>query len=434
MAVDVSNARPLLAGSLWGLAAGTTLAVVGMAAASLHHPLPRWSGAHSWILIGGFLMPALAFLQFRLLERYLGLSMHPDDARMLAGLYGTGAALIALGQLLPTALPPILPFAVAGFSGFLLLAGTGMAQLLMMRRLLPHASVVDLAKDPMSKGDDACLLQLRLAHMFLPIGLLFLAVSYGPGLTDWGFGTDQLNAGVQVFLTGLRLAGLHLVLAGYGLLATYGLSHIVVPRLSGVPAIAAGAIKGELHSSLLGFVLLAAGFLSRGTPASTGLLIAGGVFVFFGAFVFMGVLGANIMKNKSKTQRVTPEFAYVPWTFAGVFWIVAGVLLGIFLNAVPALFADRLPALRFAHIHGILFGGFGLLFMGYATRALPQDPVPFSRTKWAFYATNLGLLVMIVGNIQQGIDSTASRAGLLCALGVAAWFMSMKRYLVWVTP
>ena len=44
----------------------------------------------------------------------------------------------------------------------------------------------------------------------------------------------------------------------------------------------------------------------------------GGVSTFLGTFTFMGVLGANIMKNKSQTQRVTPQFAYIPWTFAGV--------------------------------------------------------------------------------------------------------------------
>lgn len=431
----MSNARPILAGSLWGLATGVALALVGTTAAATGHNFPLWPAAHGWILVAGFLMPALAFLQFRVLERYLGLSLHPDDSVMLAGLYGVGTGLIALGQLFPTALAPVLPFAVAGFSGFLLLAGAGMAQLLVLRRLVPRSSMVDVVRDPLSKGDDACLMQLRFAHMFLPVGLLLLAISYGPGLTDWGRAPTTFVAGVHVFLAGLRLAGIHLVLAGYGLLSVYGVSHLVVPRLSRIPAIAAGAIKGELHSSLLGLVLMVAGFLARGTPASTGLLIAGGVFLFFGAFVFMGVLGANIMKNKSRTQRVTPEYAYIPWTFAGVFWIVAGVLLGIFLNAVPALFVDRMAALTFAHIHGILFGGFAMLFMGYATRALPAAPVPFNRTKWAFYGANVGLLLMIVGNIQNGAESTVLRVGVLvCAAGVAAWFISMRRHLVWVTP
>ncbi|MES2154747.1 MAG: hypothetical protein V4510_06380 [bacterium] len=410
----VNGARPILATSLWGLLAGVLLAAAGVFASTAGVSMPPWSAAHGWLLVVGFLMPGLAFLQFQLLERYMGLRLHRDDARILAGLYGWAAALITMGQLFPDALRPAIPFAVLGFAGFLLLAGTGMAQLLITRRLLPGSSVVDVARDPLSKGDDACLAQVRFAHFMLPAGLLLLALSNGPGLTDW-VGRPRLG-----------LAGTHVVLAGYGLLSVYAVSHLVVPRLARVPAIAAGAIKGELHSTLLGIVLLAAGFLSMGTPASTGLLIAGGVFLFFGAFVFMGVLGANIMKNKSPTQRVTPEFAYIPWTFAGVFWLIAGVLLGIFLNAVPALFADRLPALRFAHIHGILYGGFAILLMGYATRTLSEQPVPFRRTRWAFYAANVGLILMIVGELQAGPVSATFRAGaLLAALGVAAWFISL---------
>ncbi len=435
----MSNARPILASSLWGLAGGVALAVLGTAAAAAGYVFPAWSAAHGWVLVAGFLMPGLAFLQFRVLEQHLGLSVHPDDARILAGLYGFGSALIAVGQLFPAALPPVLPFAVAGFAGFLLLAGAGMAQLLVLRRLLPGASVVDVVHNPLSKGDDACLKQLRFAHYVLPIGLLLLAISFGPGLTHWGDTPAPATEGVQVLLAGMRLAGVHLLLAGYGLLSVYGLSHIVVPRFSGVPAIAAGAIKGELHSSLLGLLLLGSGFMAKGTPAATGLLIAGGVFLFFGAFVFMGVLGANIMKNKSPTQRVTPEFAYIPWTFTGVFWLVAGVLLGIFLNAVPELMVQRLPLLRsalsFAHVHGILFGGFAMLLMGYATRTLSLAPVPFRKTKWAYYGTNLGLVLMIVGNLQGGPNSATMRIGILfCGLGVTAWFISMRRYHLWVTP
>lgn len=410
--------RPLLACALGGLALGSLVALGGSLLAWAGHPIPGWPAAHGWILTGGFLLPALAFVQFHLLARHVGARIDPGDEQMLAGLYGAAMVLVPLGQLLPRALEPVFPFAVLGFSGFLLLAGTGMAQLLVTVRTVPRASVVDVVRDPLTKGDDASLKQLRFAHFMLPPGLLLIALANGPGLGDWRAGPN------------LELAGWHLVLGGYGLLSIYGLSHLVVPRLSGIPAIAAGAIKGELHSSLLGLVLLTAGFLSRGTGWSTGLLVAGGVFLFFGAFVFMGVLGANIMKNKSRTQRVTPEFAYVPWTFAGVFWLIAGTLMGVFLNAVPDLFADRMPALRFTHLHAVALGGFVALLLGYVMRIVPRATLPFQRTRLAFLAINAGLLVMVVGALGSGTASTTSLVGVaLVVLGLAAWFAGLRRHL-----
>jgi hypothetical protein len=268
-------------------------------------------------------------------------------------------------------------------------------------------SVVDVAKDPLSKGDDASLAHVRFAHMaFLPLSLLALAVDRYVDAVD------------------LRLAGYHWLLAGYGLLSVYGLSHLIVPRLSKVPAIAAGAIKGELHSSLLGLLLLAIGFIGHNTH----MLVAGGSLLFFGAFVFMGVLGANIMKNKSRTQRVTPEFAYIPWTFAGVFWLITGVLLGLFLNAAVARFPEHLDSLAFVHAHAALYGGFGMLLMGFATRILPDGlgrlPIPFQRTKWAFYGLNVGLILLFYGQLTD--DSTMLLSGgALCALASAGWFISL---------
>lgn len=423
--------RRLLAVALGGLSAGIALAVVAVslrtwapdiaASPAIAPALANWSAAHGWILLAGALLPALAYLQFHLLGKYLKARLHDEDAQMLSGLYIAATILVPLGILFPDSLWPVRPFAVAGFAGFLLLAGTGMAQLLITIRVLPKGSVVDVQRDPLTKGDDACLKQIRFGHFFLPPGFLLVALSYGPGLADWSLAPA------------LRLAGLHLVLAGYGLLATYGLSHLVVPRLSGIPAIAAGAIKGELHSSLLGFVLLTAGFLSRGTGASTGLLIAGGIFVFFGAFVFMGVLGANIMKNKSKTQRVTPEFAYVPWTFAGVFYLIAGVLLGVFLNAVPTQlpeFAHRLPALRFTHVHTVAFGGFVTMALGFVMRAAAPTTMAFQRTKLSFLTLNAGLIVMTVGAITSGLRSTPVAIGvLLSAAAVLLWLLAMRPHL-----
>lgn len=387
--------RPLLLASLAGLAAATLLGTVGAFD-------PLWATAHRDVGLFGFLMPALAFLHWQvagpLLPRPLG------DARGVAALWLAGGVLLAVS-----------------FLGAYVLLAAGLWQTALVMRALPKRgeSVVDVQRDPLTKGDDACLKHVKFAHMlFLPLPLAALAAAGTPFLMP------------EAWTRPVQLSAEHLLLAGYAVLSTYGLSHIAVPRLSGVPAIAAGAIKGELHSSLLGLVLLAAGFLL----SSTALLVAGGAFVFLGAFVFMGVLGANIMKNKSPTQRVTPQFAYIPWTFAGVFWLIAGVLLGVFLNAAKRQleahnFSPQVVAgLTFTHEHAALLGGLAMLVMGYATRLVPEargrPPVPFPRTRWAFYGLNVGLLMLAYGRV-AGSTNAFQIGALLAAASVAAWFISL---------
>jgi hypothetical protein len=175
---------------------------------------------------------------------------------------------------------------------------------------------------------------------------------------------------------------------------------------------------------MLGVVLLVFGF-GFGVK---GLVIAGGLVVFFAAFVFMGVLGANIMKNKSRTQRVTPGFAYIPWVFAGVLWVVTGVLLGLFLNVVRAeVLADRLPALRAIHFHLVLFGGALQLALAFAARLWVAEPVPFATHKWAFYALNVALALLAWGALADSPILLAESAA-LAGVGLAAWFIPLARH------
>ena len=402
----MANARAFLLASLTGLA----LAVALGTAAALP-PAGAWLGiawgpAHTDMALFGFLMPGLGFLHWYVAGRRMPRAL--GDPSAIAWLWLAGGAALALSHG-----AGIMAYAALTLGLGLVLAA-GILQTVAVLRAAPRRgeSVVDVARDPLTKGDDASLKHVRFAHMvFLPLSLVGLAAA-----TLWD-------------LPGLRLASYHWLLAGYGLLSVYGLSHIVVPRFCGVPAIAAGAIKGELHSSLLGLLLLAIGFLVPAAYAN-GFLIAGGAALFLGAFVFMGVLGANIMKNKSPTQRVTPQFAYIPWTFAGVFWLVAGVLLGMFLPAAGLRFPASLAGLRFVHAHAALLGGFAMLLLGFATRILPaaagRPPTPFSRTQWAFYGLNLALCVLSYGRLTGGVGSRAFLAGGVLAMGsLAAWFISL---------
>lgn len=410
----MANARALLVASLSGLAA---TAVLGTLAAA---KLTDWMGptreGHEVLAIFGFLMPGLAFLHWQVAGVRMPRAL--PDPQAIAFAWLTGAALVAADAL--------------GFrSGWIAAAGSvvlfaaAILQTIAVMKAAPRRgeTVVDVAKDPLTKGDDASLKHVRFAHMvFLPLSMLGLtaaALASAAGVDDGWVGS-------------LRLASMHWLLAGYGLLSVYGLSHLVIPRFSGVPAIAAGAIKGELHSSLLGLVLLAAGFLLP-QGVGIGFLVAGGAFLFLGAFTFMGVLGANIMKNKSPTQRVTPQFAYVPWTFAGVFWLIAGVLLGLFINAArfqvdSGNFPEGiLAALSFIHVHAALLGGFAMLLLAFATRLLAtargQSPAPFSRTKWSFYGLNVAILAMGYGALRPG--PALFWGSLLATLSLAAWFISL---------
>ncbi|MGB1697165.1 MAG: hypothetical protein ACPHK8_02055, partial [Thermoplasmatota archaeon] len=82
------------------------------------------------------------------------------------------------------------------------------------------------------------------------------------------------------------VAGIHELLIGFGLVSMYSLGHLWVPRLSGIPAIAAGAIKGELHTTMLGIAGVTLGFLT----GHIGFFLAFAPFVFIGFFTYMGVL------------------------------------------------------------------------------------------------------------------------------------------------
>ena len=383
-----------------------------------------WAQAHGWLLVAGFLLPIIFGLHLHVLEIISAKEVHPDRITLLRSAVIVAAIILGIGGLIPDGatgfLGTILDF--VPFLGLLLVFIAAILQTVTVFGLLPKNSVVDVEADPLSKGDDASLKHVKMSHMFLPLGILLVVAGFVPGQADHSWAAS------------LRLAGMHVLLVGYLTLSAYGIAHILIPRFSGVPAIAAGAIKGELYTTLLGLLGIVAGFIV-GPDTRTGriLLISFGPLVFLGMFTFMGVLGANIMKNKSKTHRVTREFVYVPWTFAGVFWLISGILMGIFLNVVPDALADRENSLRFMHIHTGLFGGIAMLAMGWLYRILPSDmgiqPPSFARTKWSFYLLNAALLVVIPGHL-AGVDGEIA-VGIAAAFALigAIWFVvTLKPY------
>ncbi|MEK6985731.1 MAG: hypothetical protein AABX89_05070 [Candidatus Thermoplasmatota archaeon] len=410
-------ARPFLNETLAGTAVVLVLAGLAAAAPSLPEPLGTfaWGSAHRAAALPAVVLPALLFLVHAVAVPRMPRPVS-TDVRCSALLLG-GALLLTTSALANASrfVPMLFALGQTLVAVALFLALRGILRALPGRK----ESVVSVA-EPLTKGDDASLKQVRFGMVALTAGLVLqavLAITAATIQLEWLSGP------------GPQLAATHLLLVGGGLPLLYGLSHIIVPRLSGVPAIAAGAIKGELHSTLLGVLLLVFGFLF----GIKGLLIAGGLSTFFGAFVFMGVLGANIMKNKSKTQRVTPGFAYIPWVFSGVLWIVVGVLLGLFLNIVPDIFADRLPALRSIHAHLLLFGGLLQLALGFAARTLVAEPIPFSRHRWSFHALNVALGLHAWGALSGSSPILAGSAA-LALLGLAAWFFPLRRPSALVSP
>lgn len=407
--------RPLFVVSLASAAAALVLAVAAQLVPDAVVAAADLAWAHTVLALFGFLVPGMTALHVQAVQRLLVRNVPVRKVLAAATLWGSGALLLAVAFAFTQG---VVRTVAIGIGSLLLVdASLRTAGLLLQRLPKRKQSVVDVARDPLTKGDDASFTQTRFAHFFLvPAVVMSLA-----GAPWWGW--------TGSWAPRVWLAGLHLLLAGYALVSTYAITHLWVPRLSKVPAIAAGAIKGELHSSLLGLLFLLAGFL----VPSTGLAIAGGSFLFFGCFTWMGVLGANIMRNKSKTQRVTLEFTYIPWVFTGVFWLVCGVLLGVFLNAVPDALAQRLPALRFTHGHAILVGGMVQIAIGLAMRLVPAGdgapPLPFHRLKWSFYALNLGLTLVVAGQFGALANLRGSLlGGVLVFLGCAAAFLSLVRH------
>lgn len=408
-------ARPFLQVSLAALAFALVLGIAAPFAQGTALEVHDLGQAHFVLGVFGFLLPGIAALHLHGLAALHGRVAPAGKANVAALAWGLGSATLALGLAFADGLLRWPALAL----GLVVLTEAAILTMLLLLKQLPRRrqSVVDVAKDPLTKGDDASLTQARFAQVFL-VPAVVATVAAGPWW-DWAHW-----AAPRVWL-----AGLHLLLAGHALVSCYSITHLWVPRLAKVPAIAAGAIKGELHASLLGLLLLVVGFALD----SRGWAIAGGAFLFFAAFTWMGVLGANIMRNKSRTQRVTPEFTYIPWVFTGVFWLVCGVLLGVFLNAVPEAFADRLPALRFTHAHSVLLGGFVQVALGLAMRIVPMArgiaPIPFQEGKWGFYALNLGLALLVAGQLGSGTDGRAFQwGGLLALLGVAVAFMTLMRH------
>lgn len=414
----------MLLSALAGLAAGIFLLGLGVlarAAAGDVLDLSALMAAHGVFFLLGFLLPALLWLHVHTLRR---LARLPEEAvkslmvpaHALFFIAATAASAEAMGA------PWLLGVA------WLAALGVCMPWTLQVFKHKP-GSLVDTGKDPLTKGDDACMKHVIFAHRFLPVGLLLLGA--GAILEQAGL------AGVDLGLWPQRvdLAGMHVFLVGFALLSLYGLGHFWIPRFSGVPAIAAGAIKGELHTTLLGLVGLLAGFLvGFDNSIGRGFLVGLGPFVFLGFFVYMGVLGANIMKNKSKTQRVTPEFVYIPWTFAATFWLVCGVLMGVFLNAVPDVLSHRADDLRFAHLHIALLGGAAQYWMGWLTRLLPrqteQAPPRFQGgVQGSFYALNASVALAVWGRFLPSPSWQTLAAFLLLALSVVLFFSAMRRYM-----
>ncbi len=333
-----------------------------------------WFQAHAAVMVVGVVLPAVAGWHTHTLATF---TTAPDAGmvRKQLAAFTLATLLIGLGMLFQ----PSGVFTVVLLLGFAVLLAGSVFSLLIHLRNKPTGSLVDVEANPLTKGDDASFKHLKFAHFFLPLGVLLLALAFTPGLNAVGHR--------------LWLSGIHVTLVGYGLLSLYGIGHLWVPRFSNVPAIAAGAIKGELHSTLPAMVFLPIGFLT----GWVGFIIAGGAFAFLGFFTYMGVLGANIMRNKSVTHRVTPEFVYIPWTFAGIFWLVSGVLMGVILPAVPDVLLDKAASLRTVHVHANLLGGFAQLLLAWL---VPKAAgVRFQGSmKAAFYGFNLAV-ALVVGNM-----------------------------------
>ncbi len=397
--------------SLVSLALGLVLLVAGLLEVQ---PDWAWFAAHGVVLMLGSVMAGLAALHAYTLPALARTTFPERPVALSANLWLAGTLALAFAVLLPWSWTRYI-----GWLGTAVFAAGATIWSIQVMKHAPKKGLVDMDADKLTKGDDACLKHVHFSHRFLPIGAILLM----PALLIGGVWGGRLYD-----------AAIHIIVVGYGLLSIYGLSHFWVPRLSGIPAIAAGAIKGELHTSLLGIVGITAGFIiGVDTRVGQGFLVGLGPMVFLGFFVWMGVLGANIMKNKSPTNSVRPEFVYIPWTFSAVFWLVAAVLMDIFLNVLPDTMQDKYAALRFTHLHVGLLGGAIQLLLGLMTRLIPMHggraPPRFgSAMKGSFYLLNLGLAFMVFGRF-EAIDDPWLIGGLgIVTISLGMYAVAMARF------
>ncbi len=399
----VSPHRPLIVGAAWSLLAAAALSILGIL-----DPISfQWWRAHGHLAIWGALLPGLWGVTWHALARLGPRAPDAGGAKRVAVLMFAGAGLMAIGTLIQ----PSGVLALVAYAGVLATVAATVLATIQVMKVVPKRSetTVDMERDPLTKGDDACWSQVRFAHFLLVPGTIIWALSWLPALSP-------------VMAHRLSASGLHVVLGGHALFLVYATTHLWVPRLSGVPAIAAGAIKGELHSGLLGVLGIAVAHAIPDEGIRRGLLVAFGPFLFLSFFTYMGVIGANIMRNKSQTHRVTPEFSYIPWTFSAVFWMVSGVLLGLFMSFTPDALASYTPALRATHVHIMVLGGMVQAGIGLAMRLLARDggtrPPPFHRHRLAFLVFNGGMAWLVVGFFTGSPlgGAVAATAGLLATL------------------
>ncbi|MGB1697166.1 MAG: hypothetical protein ACPHK8_02060, partial [Thermoplasmatota archaeon] len=127
--------------------------------------------------------------------------------------------------------------------------------------------------------------------------------------------------------------------------------------------------------------------------------------------------------------RVTPEFVYVPWVFSAVFWMICGVLMGLFLNVVPETLQPKFGGLRYLHIHVGLAAGMLQMLLGLGTRILSerwgQTPPRFGGLmKGSFYLFNTAIALALWAHLAHGRGSTWLAAA--AALFVLSLFMYVQ--------
>jgi hypothetical protein len=384
------HARGLLVLGLDLLGAALLLSLLAAVAAGLGGGTWGWSSAQAHFIRFSFLLPVLLALHVAIAGPYFARAPSSSRIGLAVAAYIAGGIVVAAAQLVAGALARGLLIL-----GYLVVTAGAVLQTIAIMPCLPKESLVR-AEDPITKGDDACFKHITFAHRFLPLAML---------LTTFAV-VAQVTAGSAWAMRGV-LAASHMLLIGYALLTLYGTTQLLVPRLAQRPPVAAGAIKGQLHSSLPGILLIPIGLLLGYEDGwGRGLLLAGGSFLFIGAFTYMGVLGANIMRNKSRTQRITPEYSHLPWVFSGVLWILCGLLMGWFLPAASAQIPAYLAAARHAHVMLLFVGGVAQMLIGLAPRILESDPrkarafqgIP----RWSFLLFNGGMITSIVGHANAG--------------------------------
>ena len=253
------------------------------------------------------------------------------------------------------------------------------------------------------------------------------------GLFSFGLACVALLIRPDV-LAGAKMQGMtqaltHLATLGWIGSLLFAGAYLVGPKISGSALWSQWLPLCHFFCHLLGLVLLLAGLLLANTPSTA----AGAWLVFIGLILLV----YNLVRTGSQRSLWTPSHA----TFqTAMFWLAIAGAVALYMVRVRAMEKPSMPMelLIIMHAHFALFGFLSQMLLGVSLRIVPElvGEKHHSRAggmaAWIGWASLNGGLLVFSSMALTGMRRPMFAAGILIALGVAAYAIGIVRAL-WAT-